>query len=594
MLKFKTIKRKISKSYRGKLPRDFDANAYLSFHEDVASSGMTPEQHYLLHGRHEKRLYSLDSIKAALIPADFDEKDYLDLNPDVAQSGESAITHYARFGHREGRIYKKTGISKDDYRVPVDFDDIEYLTLNVDIATFKGSPREHYAKFGIKEGRKYKADNRQKSTNKLNFPPYEPMKSKNRRGSDPVNPKIVAFYLPQYHRIKENDSWWGEGFTEWTNVRKAVPNFVGHSQPHVPLNKNYYDLSDRSVQENQSILAKQFGVHAFCYYMYWFNGRRVLEKPLDQMLSNKNIDTEFCICWANENWTRTWDGNEKDVLLAQVHSPESDRAFILDAMKYLSDPRYMRVNGKLMLLVYRVDLIENCAGTASIWREEVRRAGLGELYLCAVQFYGITDPTPWGFDAAIEFPPHGWLEQSNLPDEPYQQLNKNFSGHIFDYKKSIDHALRKTIPDYNWHRSAFPGWDNTARRQNTPHIFAGNNPTLFESWLTQILRQQIIMSEPSHQVVFINAWNEWGEGAHLEPDEHFGYGNLEAVSSSLRTVRDEGEVINILRRLRRSDNYSERESDELTLLNILRGHEQSIRYLSQQLAKSTNREGDRQ
>ena len=397
------------------------------------------------------------------------------------------------------------------------------------------------------------------------------------------DPKIIAFYLPQFHRVKENDAWWGEGFTEWTNTRKAKPNFAGHAQPHVPYDKQYYDLTDPRVQRRQTAQAREYGITAFCYYLYWFNGRRLLERPLDQMLADHTIDHEFCVCWANENWTRTWDGKADDVLLGQTHTPESDRRFILDTIKYLRDPRYLRIGGKLALLVYRVDLLPNCRETAAIWREEVRRAGLGELHLCAVQFYGVTDPEPWGFDAAVEFPPHGWLVRENLPDTPPVMLNPNFKGHIFDYQKAIDWALSKPVPDYRWYRGVFPGWDNTARRQDTSHIFAGSDPLKFENWLTEVLRQTIITAPVAHQVVFINAWNEWSEGAHLEPDDRLGLLNLMAMNSALRTAREQTWPLGVLARLRQPGAYSGRDRDERALLSILRGQEKAFAVLTAQL-----------
>ncbi|UDL93224.1 glycoside hydrolase family 99-like domain-containing protein [Lichenihabitans sp. PAMC28606] len=409
--------------------------------------------------------------------------------------------------------------------------------------------------------------------------PLAPLPSKGLFG----NPKVIAFYLPQYHEVKENSDWWGKGFTEWTNVRRAKPNFVGHKQPRVPLDGKYYDLMDRNVQVNQGQLAKQFGIDAFCYYMYWFNGRRILERPLDNVIKDRNIDQNFCICWANENWTRTWDGKNSDILLQQVHTLESDRDFIKDCLKYLSDPRYLRVDGKLMLLVYRVDLMDNASATAAIWRDEVRSAGLGELHLCAVQFYGITDPTVWGFDAAVEFPPHGWLEESNLLKPTPHLLNQDFKGQIFDYRKAVEFSLRKAVPQYQWYRAAFPGWDNTARRQDTPHIFASAKPGEFEAWLTELLRQQIIMSPPEHQIVFINAWNEWGEGAHLEPDERTGFANLNAVASARSAVEEELIVLAAMSRLRRLGDYEGRLADENALLAILQGKERSIRLLQQAL-----------
>lgn len=400
-----------------------------------------------------------------------------------------------------------------------------------------------------------------------------------------AQPKVVAFYLPQYHRVAENDEWWGEGFTEWTNVRKAQPNFIGHEQPHVPLGQNYYDLDDPSVLVKQTRLAKEYGISAFCYYMYWFDGRRVLEKPLDQMLASKDIDQEFCVCWANENWTRTWDGKAGDVLLGQVHTADSDRRFIRDAIKYLRDPRYMRVDGKLMLLVYRVDLLPDCVATAEIWREEVRKAGLGELHLCAVQFYGVTDPRPWGFDAAVEFPPHGWLVQENLPDPPVTITNKDFAGTILSYPKAVDWALSKKIPDYRWYRGVFPGWDNTARRQHTPHTFAHSDPMTFQKWITAALDQTVLMNPPEHQVLFVNAWNEWGEGAHLEPDERNGLMNLMALNAAINTAKASAWPLELLRRLRQPGSYEGREADELTLLEHLRGQERSARALLNELRR---------
>lgn len=574
------LKNKITMPKIGKLPEDFDREAYLALNEDVANSGMSPEEHFLLFGHRENRLHSVDSYNNSRIPDDFDDEIYLEIHQDVKLSGQSARDHYVNYGLTEGRPYKYETV--DLTELPSDFNEQTYLDLNADVNQFEGSPSYHYLKFGVKEGRKYR-----KPVIFASFPNANDANIVSSQSIIAIRPKIIAFYLPQYHQIKENDEWWGQGFTEWTNVKKALPNFQGHLQPHIPIGKKYYDLSDGDVQIEQANLAKTFGIDAFCYYMYWFNGRRVLEKPLDQLIENRNIEKEFCVCWANENWTRTWDGNEKDILLQQVHSPESDRQFIKDAIKYLSDPRYLRIDGKLVLLVYRVDLISNCMQTAAIWRDEVRKAGLGELHLCAVQFYGIIDPTPWGFDAAVEFPPHGWLDQRNLADIPANLIKDDFKGHIFEYEKCITHAMSKPYPNYTWYRGVFPGWDNTARRQTTPHIFRGNSPDLFKKWLIEVLRQQIIMAKPEHQIVFINAWNEWGEGAHLEPDEHFGYGNLEAVNAALNEVKGDGEILAVLKRLRQPSDYSTRADDERLLLNSVRGYERTIRYLEKKLHENS-------
>ena len=217
--------------------------------------------------------------------------------------------------------------------------------------------------------------------------------------------RLIAMYLPQYHPIPENDEWWGKGFTEWRNVSKAKPQFKGHYQPHLPADLGFYDLRVEESRIAQAELAKQYGIHGFCYYHYWFNGRRLLERPLEEVLKSGKPDFPFCICWANENWTRRWDGEEQNVLMKQVYSEEDDRNHIRDLFRIFKDRRYIRVNGKPVFLVYRTENIPDPKRTAEIWREEARRAGVGELYLVRVESIGGCDPVSIGFDAALEFAP---------------------------------------------------------------------------------------------------------------------------------------------------------------------------------------------
>jgi lipopolysaccharide biosynthesis protein len=297
-----------------------------------------------------------------------------------------------------------------------------------------------------------------------------------------------------------------------------------------------YDLRDVSVQRKQAALAREYHLHGFCYYFYWFGGKRVLERPLNQLLENRDVDLPYCLCWANENWTRTWDGKEKDILLAQNHSPADDEAFFHAVLPHLRDPRYIRVEGKPMLLVYRVDLFPDAKATADRWRRLASEAGLPGLHLCAVQFYGITDPKPWGFDAAVEFSPHGFIGPENRPDDLPHFSNPRYRGGVVDYQKVIAQALRKPVADYRWYRGVMPSWDNTARRQDTSHIFVHSSPRDYEFWLREVVDQ--LQAQPSeHRFVFINAWNEWGEGCHLEPDIKYGRAWLEATRAALSTER---------------------------------------------------------
>ncbi len=347
--------------------------------------------------------------------------------------------------------------------------------------------------------------------------------------------RAIAFYLPQFHPIPENDIWWGKGFTEWTNVTKARPSFEGHYQPHLPADFGFYDLRIPEVREQQAELAHEYGLHGFCYYHYWFGGRRLLERPFNEVLSSGRPDFPFCVCWANENWTRRWDGAEKEILMAQQHSDEDDRNFIRSLFPAFEDRRYIRVNGKPLLIIYRVNILPNAQRTAAIWREEMKAAGLGEIYLCIAQSFGILDPTPYEFDAAVEFPPHGTAIADVAPQ--ISKLNPCYSGYIHDYLVKANSMIHKPAPDYTLFRSVMPAWDNTPRRQDSSATFINSSPEAYEYWLGKAVEYMITRHTGDERLVFINAWNEWGEGAHLEPDRRYGHRYLEATRNVLNAVR---------------------------------------------------------
>ncbi|MDQ6620023.1 MAG: glycoside hydrolase family 99-like domain-containing protein [Pseudomonadota bacterium] len=347
--------------------------------------------------------------------------------------------------------------------------------------------------------------------------------------------RVIAFYLPQYHRIPENDAWWGEGFTEWTNVRRAGPVFEGHLQPHEPAELGYYDLSDPGVAEHQATLAREHGVDAFCYYYYWFGGKRLLQAPLDAMLASKRPDFPFCICWANENWTRRWDGLDQEILIGQRYSPEDSLGFIRSLYPFFSDPRYVRVHGRPLLLVYKLSDIPDVQSTVAVWRSAARAEGIGEIYLASVQRHAVDDGTALGMDATVEFPPIGHAAES-ARDE-VRGLSPEFRGAIFEYKSVAAHYLALPKPPFRQFRGVTPMWDNTARRPNDGMIVDASTPDMFRVWLEYALRQTLLRRQADERIVFINAWNEWAEGSHLEPDVRYGRSYLEAVRDARAVER---------------------------------------------------------
>jgi GT2 family glycosyltransferase len=347
--------------------------------------------------------------------------------------------------------------------------------------------------------------------------------------------RSIAFYLPQYHPTPENDEWWGKGFTEWTNVTKAQPNFAGHYQPHIPSELGFYDLRIPEVREQQASLAGEYGVSGFCYYYYWFNGKRLLSRPLDEILATGQPDFPFCLCWANENWTRTWDGQDSHVLIAQNHSLEDDIAFIQSLFPALRDSRYIRIDGKPLILVYKVALLPDAARTVLAWRDQCRVAGIGEIYLACVHNSANpalnADPGMIGFDAAIEFPPSG---RGVINSPPRQLLNVKFRGLCYDYIATMKKFMHAKCPPYMFFRGVMPSWDNTARRQDSGHIFLGSSPQAYAQWLETAAEWTARMHVGDERLLFINAWNEWAEGNHLEPDRKNGRAYLEATRTVMQ------------------------------------------------------------
>lgn len=380
--------------------------------------------------------------------------------------------------------------------------------------------------------------------------------------------KAIAFYLPQFHPIAENDQWWGKGFTEWTNVTRAKPCFTSHQQPLLPSELGFYDLRIPEVQIQQASLAREYGIAGFCYYYYWFHGRKLLERPLEGMLASGEPDFPFCLCWANENWTRRWDGEDEAILIAQEHSPESDARFIDDVLPALLDPRYIKRNGEPLLLVYRADLLADPLRTTSVWREAACAAGLPGLHLCAV--WKVENPLPLGFDGLVEFPPHHFPHK-RISDE-LEGATDDFEGEVFDYAagvEAVEQLKERVFPVY---RGVMSGWDNTPRRGEKAWIFVNNTAEVYGKWLKKVVRESAARRGEDDQFVFINAWNEWAEGATLEPSRMHGRSYLEATRSALESPIDSktelGKLeLRISDRLERLGEELERLGGELNELN---------------------------
>ena len=365
--------------------------------------------------------------------------------------------------------------------------------------------------------------------------------------------RLLAFYLPQFHPIPENDLWWGRGFTEWTNVAKAKPLFRGHHQPHLPSDLGFYDLRLPEVRDAQADMARSHGISGFCYYHYWFHGRRLLSRPFDEVLASGRPEFPFCLCWANENWTRTWDGTDRQVLMPQQHSPEDDRAHFAHLLPAFRDSRYVRVDGRPLFLVYRTELLPDPARTAEIWRESAAAAGLGDLYLARVEnFVSDFDPKSIGFDAAVEFAPdwralptamfrrERWDLWSKVQYRLHLVPRAYLTHRVYAYETLMRRMLAKPQVPYKRFRAVTPRWDNSPRRASDSVIFRDSTPELYETWLRALTRSTIDTFQGDEQLVFVNAWNEWAEGSHLEPEHLWGRAYLEATARAVESVQASG------------------------------------------------------
>jgi lipopolysaccharide biosynthesis protein len=350
---------------------------------------------------------------------------------------------------------------------------------------------------------------------------------------------IIAYYLTQYHPNVQNDEWWGKGTTEWTNVSKAVPQYEAHYQPRLPGELGYYDLRIKENMKRQIELAQNYGVNVFCFYYYWFSGKRLLEMPLNMFLQDKSLDMKFCICWTNENWTRRFSGTNTDILMKVGDTKEDDISFINDVLDTLSDSRYYSISNKLVLLVYRPAMLHSVSEVLCEWKKIVKNKLGKELYLIAVQEK--EDTTDWikkGFDAETEFQPKRINNIALDITDKVCPVRHDFKGEVKDYEDIV--INKKYVISSNAGRKVYPAvmpmWDNTARRNNRALVYHGATPKLYKEWLINAIHSVCDNDKLDKPVVFVNAWNEWGEGAYLEPDRFWGYAYLQSTYEALKEM----------------------------------------------------------
>ncbi len=458
---------------------EFDAAEYLRLYPDVRAAGMDPFEHYLLRGAAEDRRPS-----AGFDPLFYRERYLRDL-PDA-----NPLLHYLR--HR-------------------------------------GEPGVHPVRPAAEAG--IAAEVRRHAQPGPLFEPVRPLPEEARPRA-----KVLAFYLPQFHPVPENDAWWGEGFTEWTNVARGLPRFAGHYQPRTPRDLGHYRLEGTATMRRQAELARGAGVHGFVHYFYWFNGRRLLQGPTEAMLADPGVALPFCLMWANENWTRRWDGGEDDVLISQDYRPEDEAPLVDELARHMRDPRYIRVGGRPLLMVYRAGLVRGGAATVARWRRRFRDAHGEDPLLVMAQSFNERDPGPLGMDAAVEFPPHKLTDALPLLNPKLRLLDPAFTGRVYDYAAAARASLDEAPPDYPLIKTAVPGWDNDARKQGAGVVLHGATPAAYQDWMEGLVRRALRHPVGGEALVCVNAWNEWAEGAYLEPDLHFGAAFLNATGRAVAGV----------------------------------------------------------
>jgi glycosyltransferase involved in cell wall biosynthesis len=533
----------------------FDTAWYLAANPEIASAGVNPLLHYIAFGEAEGRdpspwfdtkwyreTYKLGPGDACLrhflerrtsgqvspVPV-FDPGFYLEQNPDVARSGVDPFEHFCIFGVTEGRnpaaefdlkFYRARHGAQLQGQNPL----LHYLANRASQPALPTRPEER---------REVAAMVRRATRPAAHFEEFYPPPANAARKA-----KLLAYYLPQFHRVAENDAWWGKGFTDWTNLLRASPRFVGHQQPRVPRDLGFYSLDNPDVLRRQVEMAKAAGLEGFVFYTYWFNGRRLLEKPLEQFLGDKSLDFSFCAMWANENWTRRWDGMEHEVLIAQEYLESDDPVLVANFARLFADARYIRIDNRPLLMIYRTALIPGARARIAKWRRMFRDTHGEEPLIIMAQSLGEDyDPRPYGLDGAIEFPPHKISQETKRIEDGLEVLDPDFAATVHDYADFAKTSLALPPPDYPLIKAIVPGWDNDPRREGKGLVLHGATPALYQSWLEKLVDYSAEHEFYGERIICVNAWNEWAEGAYLEPDLYSGAAYLNATA---RAVCDSG------------------------------------------------------
>ncbi len=352
--------------------------------------------------------------------------------------------------------------------------------------------------------------------------------------------KLIAFYLPQYHQIPLNNKYHGQGFTDWYNVAKSIPHWTGHYQPHIPIDVGFYDLNSVDTLKRQVELAKMYGVYGFCFHYYWFSGKKLLEKPINNLLQNKEIKIPFCICWANENWSTQWDGGNREVIMKQELLENDAEKFFNDLLPFIKDDRYIRIDNKPLIIIYRPDLFSKETFLEFITKIRLlaKQNRFDDLFVLTAKFTFNDKIENWNLNGMVEFPPH---QMRNLKEDTINSyIDPKFLGLVYDMQ---DYILNKKYiyqSEEKLFKTVFPSWDNSARKAYSGAlVFNKMSPDLYKKWLTDCIKWTKENHNKKEQFVFVNAWNEWAEGAHLEPDNKYGYAYLQATLDCLSFVSGE-------------------------------------------------------